>query len=97
MIKKRLERDWRKWVDSNFIHVISPNVYRTFSEALDAFEWFDKAGDWANLFNTFERYSVYYLGSVIMYLLSTKLKKKLVFTKNETNLKFITSLILFLF
>lgn len=38
----REERKWRKWVDDVLVHVLSPNVYRTPSEALQAFHWFSK-------------------------------------------------------
>ena len=33
------EREWRMWVDRVFVHVISPNVYRTYDEALETFHW----------------------------------------------------------
>ena len=36
----------------------SPNVYRTPSEALETFQWFDKTGDWEKHFATWERYLV---------------------------------------
>ncbi|KAK6032525.1 glutaredoxin [Ostertagia ostertagi] len=40
---EREERKWREWVDDHFIHLISPNIYRNFSESLETFEWFSKA------------------------------------------------------
>ena len=49
------ERKWRKWVDDTLVHTLSPNVYRSPSEALQAFQWFDKAGDWETHFKTWER------------------------------------------
>lgn len=36
------ERKWRKWADEVFVHMLSPNIYRTFPEALDSFNYFDK-------------------------------------------------------
>ncbi|KHJ98292.1 hypothetical protein OESDEN_01732 [Oesophagostomum dentatum] len=38
----REERQWREWVDGRFIHLISPNVYRTFDESLETFKWFSE-------------------------------------------------------
>lgn len=38
----RDERKWRKWVDDVFVHVLSPNVYRTPTEAFQAFTWFSE-------------------------------------------------------
>ena len=72
----KLERKWRQWVDSDFVHKLSPNVYRTPSEALAAFHWFDKAGDWVNHFSTWERYLVIYVGAAAMWLIGKRLKYK---------------------
>merc|ERR1712079_290555 len=33
------ERKWRKWVDEELVHSLSPNVYRSPGEALAAFNW----------------------------------------------------------
>ena len=38
----REERKWRKWADDVLVHVLSPNVYRTREEALQAFNWFSE-------------------------------------------------------
>lgn len=73
---KRSEREWRTWVDEKFVHVISPNIYRTFSEAVESFKWFDKAGDWQSQFSNTERNLIIYLGSTVMYLLGKRLKYK---------------------
>jgi len=70
------ERKWRKWVDDTLVHTLSPNVYRSPTEALQAFAWFDKAGDWEKHFATWERYLVIYLGSAVMWILGKSLKKK---------------------
>ena len=58
------------------MHVIAPNVYRTLKESLDAFNWFDKAGEWGENFNTFERYCAKYLGAIAMYFISKRLKTR---------------------
>ncbi|XP_040573034.1 prostaglandin E synthase 2 [Lepeophtheirus salmonis] len=70
------ELKWRKWVDSVFVHRISPNVYRSLSESIEAFHWFDTAGNWKNVFNTFERQVVIYLGASVMWILGKVLKKR---------------------
>ena len=72
----KLERKWRQWVDTDFVHKLSPNVYRTPSEALAAFQWFNIAGDWETHFSTWERYLVIYVGSAVMWLLGKRLKSK---------------------
>jgi microsomal prostaglandin-E synthase 2 len=36
------ERKWRKWADAVYVHTLSPNIYRTFSEAMDSFRYFEK-------------------------------------------------------
>merc|ERR1712117_687624 len=66
----------RQSVDTDFVHKLSPNVYRTPSEALAAFQWFDTAGDWANHFSTWERYLVIYVGAAAMWLIGKRLKYK---------------------
>lgn len=32
------------------VHLISPNVYRSYSEARETFEWFSETGQWASYF-----------------------------------------------
>jgi len=70
------ERRWRKWVDDELVHSLSPNVYRTPSEALAAFQWFSQVGGWEQLFPDWERYLVIYLGATVMWLLGKRLKKR---------------------
>lgn len=72
----RLEREWRSWVDKKFVHVISPNCYRTLSEAIETFNWFDKAGNWEKEFNNFERSMMIYIGAFVMFIIAKRLKKK---------------------
>ena len=70
------ERKWRKWVDDTLVHMLSPNVYRSPTEALQAFEWFDKTGNWVEHFATWERYLVIYVGAAVMWMIGKNLKKK---------------------
>ncbi|KAG1354158.1 prostaglandin E synthase 2 [Cocos nucifera] len=39
------EAKWRRWVDEHLVHVLSPNIYRTTSEALESFDYIAKHGD----------------------------------------------------
>jgi microsomal prostaglandin-E synthase 2 len=72
----RDEREWREWVDSHFIHLISPNVYRTWNESLETFKYFDKVGEWERNFPTWERYLAVYAGAAAMWGISKRLKKR---------------------
>lgn len=72
----REEKEWRIWVDETFIHIISPNVYRTFGEALQTFRYFDEVGEWKRNFPTWERYLAIYLGATAMFFISKRLKKR---------------------
>lgn len=70
------ERRWRRWVDDHFVHVLSPNIYRTFDEALRSFNYFSEVGEWERNFSNWERISVINVGAAAMYMVSKKLKKK---------------------
>ena len=72
----REEREWREWVDEHFIHLISPNVYRSWEEALETFKYFDKVGEWERNFPTWERYLAIYMGAAVMCKISKTLKKR---------------------
>lgn len=66
------EQKWRKWVDSHLVHVLSPNIYRTTSEALESFDYITSNGN----FSFTEKITVKYAGAAAMYVVSKKLKKK---------------------
>lgn len=70
------ERFWRKWVDDDFVHLLSPNIYRTLRESIDSFNYFSKVGDWEQNFSKWERLIVVYVGASAMCLISRRLKKK---------------------
>uniref|UniRef100_A0A0K8TJ45 Prostaglandin E synthase 2 n=3 Tax=Lygus hesperus TaxID=30085 RepID=A0A0K8TJ45_LYGHE len=70
------ERNWRKWADNNLVHMLSPNVYRTRSEAVESFEWFSKVGEWDKNFSPWEVSSIIQLGSGVMWMLGKRLQKK---------------------
>lgn len=70
------ERKWRKWADDVLVHTLSPNVYRTREEALQAFNWFSDVGEWEKHFPSWERYLIIYVGATAMYLIGKRLKKR---------------------
>ncbi|XP_015767377.1 PREDICTED: prostaglandin E synthase 2-like [Acropora digitifera] len=70
--REKEERKWRKWVDNTFVHTLSPNIYRTPAEAMQAFEYFTKQSN----FSTFEKYSTYLAGPFIMYVIGKHVKNK---------------------
>lgn len=66
------EAKWRRWVDDHLVHVLSPNIYRTTSEALESFDYIANNGN----FSYAEKLTVKYAGAAAMYMVSKKLKKK---------------------
>lgn len=73
---RSLERKWRSWVDSDFVHRISPNIYGSMDQSLEAFRYFDQVGQWDKIFSWFDRMIVIYLGAFVMRLVAVKLKKQ---------------------
>lgn len=70
------ERKWRSWADNHLVHLISPNVYRSYGEARETFEWFSEVGQWSNYFPEWERSLMVHVGTFAMWLISKRLKKK---------------------
>lgn len=66
------EKKWRGWVDNHLVHVLSPNIYRNTSEALESFDYITRNGN----FSFTEKITVKYAGAAAMYFVSKKLKKK---------------------
>lgn len=66
------EKKWRGWVDNHLVHVLSPNIYRTASEALESFDYITTHGN----FSFTERIIAKYTGAAAMYFVSKKLKKR---------------------
>lgn len=73
---RQQEKKWREWADNKLVHFISPNVYRTPKEALQAFHYFSDVGEWERLFPNWERHIVIYVGATVMYFIGKRLKKK---------------------
>ncbi|XP_042493099.1 prostaglandin E synthase 2-like [Macadamia integrifolia] len=66
------EKKWRRWVDNDLVHVLSPNIYRSASEALESFDYITSNGN----FSFTEKLTVKYAGAAAMYFVSKNLKKK---------------------
>lgn len=65
--RQQREMKWRKWVDDEFVHFLSPNIYRTPKEALAAFHYVSEVGDWENIFPAWQRLCVIYIGAFAMF------------------------------
>eukprot|EP00850_Spirogloea_muscicola_P003114 SM000012S25376 [mRNA] locus=s12:739095:740854:- [translate_table: standard] len=66
------EARWRHWVDGHLVHLLSPNIYRSPSEALEAFDYITTNGN----FTAWERAAAKYSGAAAMYFIGKRLKKK---------------------
>ncbi|KAK9748551.1 hypothetical protein RND81_02G066100 [Saponaria officinalis] len=66
------EKKWLEWVDDHLVHVLSPNIYRSTSEALESFDYITTHGN----FGYMERMVAKYAGATAMYFVAKKLKKK---------------------
>lgn len=68
----RKERKWRRWVDDTFIHTLSPNIYRTWKEAVEASDYFSDVRE----FTASQKFLAKYVGAVVMYYVGKKMRKK---------------------
>eukprot|EP01134_Creolimax_fragrantissima_P000274 CFRG0274T1 len=64
---------WREWMGSTLEKLVSPNLYRTPTEALRAFDYITAVSN----FTTFEGLSAKYIGAFVMYLIGKRNKKRL--------------------
>ncbi|GER33981.1 glutathione S-transferase family protein [Striga asiatica] len=76
------EKKWRGWVDNHLVHILSPNIYRSTSEALESFDYITSHGN----FSFTERITAKYAGAAAMYFVSKKLKKKYNITDERASL-----------
>jgi microsomal prostaglandin-E synthase 2 len=66
------DEDWIKWVDDHLIHLISPNIYKTPTESMQAFEYIaDNAK-----FSAWQRFTIRYTGAAAMYMVGKKIAKR---------------------
>lgn len=68
----REEAKWRRWVDECFVHTLSPNIYRTMTESLQAMEYITSVGN----FTDREQTIIYYTGALAMYVIGKRVKTK---------------------
>lgn len=68
------EQTWISWVDNHLIHLLPSNIYRTFRESVESFDYLlDSSFE----FSTKEKVMARYSGAVIMYMLCKfRLNKK---------------------
>ena len=66
--------------------MLSPNVYRSLSESLETFRYFDRVGEWQKNFSTFERYMVIYTGAVVMFIMAKLIKRRFVDISHRNSL-----------
>ncbi|CAK9881840.1 unnamed protein product [Sphagnum jensenii] len=76
------EEKWRRWVDNHLVHLLSPNIYRTPKEALEAFDYLTTNGN----FSTMERMTGKYVGAAAMFFIGKRLKKRHNITDERTSL-----------
>ncbi|XVF09458.1 hypothetical protein REPUB_Repub07fG0094400 [Reevesia pubescens] len=76
------ETKWRRWVDNHLVHVLSPNIYRNTSEALESFDYITSNGN----FSFTEKITVKYAGAAAMYFVAKNLKKKYNITDERASL-----------
>ncbi|CAH0716420.1 unnamed protein product, partial [Brenthis ino] len=70
------EREWRQWADRVLVHTLSPNVYRTASESLETFKWFEEVGGWKQSFPSWECVLMVYVGAAAMWIIAKRLKTR---------------------
>ena len=66
--------------------MLSPNVYRSLSESLETFRYFDRVGEWQKNFSMFERYMVIYTGAVVMFIMAKLIKRRFVDISHRNSL-----------
>jgi microsomal prostaglandin-E synthase 2 len=74
--REKDERQWRQWTDDVLVHTLSPNIYRTPAEALEAFRYFSAVGEWTETFGKFEQMMIVYVGAAAMFFIGRILKKR---------------------
>lgn len=91
----REEREWRQWADKVLVHLLSPNVYRSPSESLATFRWFQEIGGWKTNFPAWECAVMVYGGALAMWIISKRLKKRFTFIYSSTALKLTSTMAAF--
>ncbi|KAK2998213.1 hypothetical protein RJ639_023032 [Escallonia herrerae] len=66
VIENDEEKKWRQWVDSHLVHILSPNIYRNTSEALESFDYITSNG---KIFLNHKKVTEYHLMSELVRLI----------------------------
>lgn len=61
--------EWRKWSDEKFVRVITVNIYRTWAESLQTFDYISRECHWG----AWEAWTVQYVGAVMMYFIAKRM------------------------
>ncbi|XP_072176262.1 prostaglandin E synthase 2-like [Diadema setosum] len=69
---EKAEMKWRAWVDDVLVHNLPPNIYRSPSEAIQAFDYISSKGN----FGAMQQFIIKYIGAAGMFFVSKRLKKK---------------------
>jgi len=51
------EEEWFSWVDGRFVHVLTPNIYRTLGESMQTFDYITKTGNFGWMDRELARWS----------------------------------------
>ena len=66
------EQQWRRWVDERLVRLLTVNIYRSWGESFQTFEYIADTGK----FNWAEREAARLVGAVMMWGISGRLRKK---------------------
>eukprot|EP01025_Chloroclados_australasicus_P029892 TRINITY_DN2987_c1_g2_i1.p1 TRINITY_DN2987_c1_g2~~TRINITY_DN2987_c1_g2_i1.p1 ORF type:complete len:352 (-),score=18.27 TRINITY_DN2987_c1_g2_i1:404-1459(-) len=66
------ERQWREWVDTRFVRVLTANIYRTLEESWQTFSYITNSGN----FSWYQRSGARYFGTGLMYYVGRNMPKK---------------------
>ena len=66
------EQRWRRWVDERLVRLLTVNIYRSWGESFQTFEYIAETGK----FNWAEREGARLVGAVMMWGISGRLRKK---------------------
>ena len=66
------EQRWRRWVDERLVRLLTVNIYRSWGESFQTFEYIAETGK----FNWAEREAARLVGAVMMWGISGRLRKK---------------------
>ena len=66
------EKKWRTWVNERYVRIITANIYRSFGESWETFDYIVKHGN----FGTVSRLMTRMFGTTAMYVIGTRMPKK---------------------